>query len=193
MRIIDISRPLQKAPKYPTAPDTVLTQINFTEKGDDSNFTLVSTNTHAGTHVDAKRHFVTGGTAIGDMDLSIYYGPCRVITVPENCLLKKADLAGRIEGAERVCLHGGGYTYLTEEAAEYIVSCGIRCLVTDGWSPAPLDNEKAIHRALLLADVGIVENVTLEGVEDGEYTLIAFPCNYGECDGAPARAVLIAK
>ncbi len=191
MRIIDISRPIESAPKYPTAPETVFKQVCFTERGDESNFSWITTNTHAGTHVDAKRHFVTGGTGIGEMDLNIYYGPCRVVTFPEHCLLTAADLKGKIEGAERLAMHGGGFTYLTEEAARYIIDCGVRCLVTDGWSPAPLDNEKAIHRALLLADVGIVENVTLEHVPDGEYRLIAFPVNFGGSDGAPARAVLI--
>ena len=191
MQIIDISRPIQTAPKYPTAPATVLTQINFIERGSESNFTLVSTNTHAGTHVDAKRHFVADGPGIGEMDLSIYYGPIRVLTFPVRALLTRADFEGRIDGAERVGMHGGGFTYLTEEAADYLVEKGVRCLVTDGWSPAPLDNEKAIHRALLLGDVGIVENACFDGVPDGDYTLIAFPANYGGSDGAPARAVLL--
>lgn len=191
MRIIDISRSIQTAPKYPTAPDTVLTQVDFIERGKDSNFSLLSTNTHAGTHVDAKRHFVDGGPGIGEMDLSLYFGPIRVLTFPGHALLTRADFEGRIDGAERVGLHGGGFTYLTEEAANYLAEKHIRCLVTDGWSPAPLDNEKAIHRALLLSDVGIVENVCFEGVADGDYTLIAFPANYGGSDGAPARAVLL--
>ncbi len=191
MRIIDISRPIHQAPKYPTAPETTLTQVNFIERGDDSNFTWVSTNTHAGTHVDAMRHFVAGAPGIGDMDLSIYYGPIRVLSFPPHRMLTRADFEGKIDGAERIGIHGDGFTYLSEEAADYLVARAIRCLVTDGWSPAPLDNEKTIHRTLLLGDVGIVENVSFEGVADGDYTLIAFPVNFGVCDGAPARAVLL--
>ena len=97
----------------------------------------------------------------------------------------------KLEGAERLVMHGGGYSYLTAEAARYIVDSGIRCLVTDGWSPAPLDNEKEIHQMLLKAHVGIVENVTLDHVEDGDYTLLALPVNFGDSDGAPCRAVLL--
>lgn len=193
MKIIDISRPLQIAPKYPTAPDTVFAQVDHIEHGKDSNFSLLFTNTHAGTHVDAGKHFVHGELPIGKMPLEIYYGNCRVVTVPANALITKADLAGKVEGAERIALHSGGYSYLTAEATEYLVGLGIKCLVTEGWSPAPLDNEKQIHQLLLRNHVGVVENVTLEGVEDGDYTLIAFPVNYGDSDGAPCRAVLLAE
>ncbi len=193
MRIIDISRPHQTAPKYPTAPETVFTQVDFIAKGCDSNFTLLSTNTHAGTHVDAKRHFVDGAAGIGEMDLNIYYGPCRVISFRENCILSREDFEGKLDGVSRVAIHGGGFTYLDKSAAEYLVESKVKCLVTDGWSPAPLDNEKEIHRTLLEADVGIVENVVLDGVKDGDYELIAFPVNYGACDGAPARAILIER
>ena len=62
---------------------------------------------------------------------------------------------------------------------------------TDGWSPAPLDNEKEIHRILLLNHVAVIENVILDHVKDGDYDLIAFPANFGDTDGAPVRAVLV--
>ena len=118
MKIIDISRPLQIAPKYPTAPDTVFAQVDHIEHGKDSNFSLLFTNTHAGTHVDAGKHFVHGELPIGKMPLELYYGPIRVVSVPEKALVTKADLEGKVEGAERVGLHGGGYSYLTAEATE---------------------------------------------------------------------------
>lgn len=191
MKIIDISRPLQTAPKYPTAPDSVFGQVNRIEAGDDSNFSHLFTNTHAGTHVDAGKHFVAGELSIGQMPLEVYMGKCRVITVPEHTLLEKSVFEGKLDGAERLAIHGGGYSYLTAEAARYIVDSGIICVVTDGWSPAPLDNEKEIHQLLLKAHVGIVENVILDHVADGDYILLALPVNFGDSDGAPARAVLI--
>lgn len=191
MKFIDISRPLLKAPKYPTAPDTVLDQVDRIVEGKDSNFTHITTNTHAGTHADAFCHFVDGGTAIGDMPLELYYGPCRVLSFPERTILTREDFQGKLTGAERVAIHGGGFTYLRADAAQYLADCGIRCLVTDGWSPAPLDNEKEIHRILLLNHVAVIENVILDHVKDGDYDLIAFPANFGDTDGAPVRAVLV--
>ena len=191
MKLIDISRPLPEAPKYPTAPETVFSPVSRIEAGDESNFCHLFTNTHAGTHADAFRHFVAGACGIGEMPLSLYYGPIRVLSVPERTLLTPAHFEGRLSGAERLALHGGGFSYLTPEAAELLVRAGIRCLVTDAWSPAPLDNEKQIHQLLLKAQVAIVENVTLEHVPDGDYQLIAFPANFGRADGAPVRAVLL--
>ena len=190
MHFIDISRTLQRAPKYPTAPETVIDRVDRIANGCDSNFSLMTTNTHAGTHADAQCHFVDGGKGIGEMDLNLYFGPCRVITFPEKTVLSKRDFEGKVEGTERIVIHGGGFTYLDASAAQYLADSGVRTVVTDAWSPAPLDNEKQIHRLLLLAGIAVVENVALEGVPDGEYTLIAFPANYGECDGSPVRAVL---
>jgi len=191
MQIIDISRPLPLAPKYPTAPETIITQVAFIARGAESNFTVLNTNTHAGTHVDAKKHFVDGAQGIGEMELARYFGPIRVITFPENAMLSRSDFEGRIGDMPRVAIHGGGNTFLLPSAAEYLVEKGILCIVTDGMSPAPLDNEKQIHSCLLSNDVGIVENVILADVTDGDYTLVAFPANFGDLDGAPARAVLL--
>lgn len=191
MKLIDISRSIVDAPKYPTAPETVITQVDKIAEGKDSNFSLVSTNTHAGTHADAYCHFVQDDKTIDSMPLELYYGKCRVLSFPEHAILSRKDFEGKLDGVKRVAIHGGNYTYLDVTAAEYLVSCGICCLLTDGWSPAPLDNEKEIHRTLLLGRVAIVENVELGHVEDGDYELIAFPVNYGSFDGAPVRAVLV--
>lgn len=191
MKIIDISRNLFEAKKYPTAPDTTFAWVDKIEHGADSNFCLYFSNTHAGTHIDAFSHFEKDGLTIGQMPLDLYYGSIRVVSFPEKSMLTKADLKGRIEGCERLGINGHEYTYLTAEAAEYIVTCGIKLVVTDGWSPGPPDNEKIVHQALLGNQVGIVENVDFTNVPDGEYKLIAFPVHYGWADGAPCRAVLI--
>jgi arylformamidase len=125
------------------------------------------------------------------MDLSYYYGPCRVVSFPENTLLTQKDLEGRIEDCERLVIHGGGNTYFSREGAEYIVSKGIRTVVTDALSVAPVKNEAEIHMIIMSAEIAVVENVILDFVTDGEYTLCAFPTKFGNCDGAPVRAVLI--
>ena len=127
-----------------------------------------------------------------DKERENIYTDVRVDTVskflPVYDNLQRALAEGYVAG-----LNDPYAAYLTAEATEYLVSLGIKCLVTDGWSPAPLDNEKQIHQLLLRNHVGVVENVTLEGVADGDYTLIAFPVNFGDSDGAPCRAYLIEK
>ena len=106
MKILDISRPIQTEHKYPTAPNTVFTQVDSIARGAECNYSLISTNTHAGTHADAEIHFLMNGAGIGAMDLNIYYGSIRVLTFKEHTILDKEDFEGKIEDVERVGLHG---------------------------------------------------------------------------------------
>jgi arylformamidase len=128
---------------------------------------------------------------IDQMELSRYYGPCRVVSVPKSMLITMEALKGKIDNCERLVIRGGGYSYLMKDAADYIVEKNILTVVTDAWSVAPLDNEAEIHSILFSAGIAVVENVVLDAAEDGDYTLCAFPVKIEGCDGAPVRAVLI--
>ena len=191
MRIFDISRSLQYAPVYPGDTAPIMEQVKDIDSGYRSS--RISAGSHAGTHADAFSHFLPEGSSIDDMPLENYCGPCRVLSVSAEELICQEDLQGRLGGAERLALRTGGDVYLCEEAAEYIVSCGIRALVTDAVSVAPPDNEAAIHRILMNGGVAIVENALLDGVPDGDYLLFAFPIKIAGCDGAPVRAVLLCE
>ena len=191
MTIIDITRTVQDAPLYPGVPVPVIEQLADVNKGDAYSVSKFVFTSHLGTHADAFCHFVPGEISIEQLSPDYYYGPAHVVSVPSDALIAKKDLEGRLEGVERLVIHGGGYSYLSKEAADYIVSKKIKTIITDAWSVAPLDNESEIHRTLFKAKIAIVENVTLEGVEDGAYTIAAFPVKIKGCDGAPVRAVLI--
>jgi arylformamidase len=125
------------------------------------------------------------------MDLSHYYGPCRVVSAAPNSLIEAKALEGKLTGVERVVLHGGGDSFLTRDAALLLIDAGVKTIVTDSLSISPRDMELELHTLLLSHGVAIVENVLLDGVEDGDYLLCAFPIKYGGLDGAPVRAVLI--
>lgn len=191
MRIIDITRTLQEAPLYPGSESARIESIRSMADGADHNLSLVTADSHMGTHADAPSHFIEGGLTIDQVPLENYCGKCRVISVPADTLIKLDDIRGKIAGHDRIVLHGGGSAQLCEEAADYLAACRIKALVTDAVSVGPLDNERVIHETLLSAGVAIIENAVLDGVEDGEYLLFAFPVKYGGCDGAPVRAVLI--
>lgn len=188
MKIFDITRTLQDAPLYPGAAAPCITPR---ENRNGVHSAEITAGSHCGTHADAFSHFLPEGESIDRMPLENYCGPCRVLTVPQEELVTLDDLRGRLGGAERLALRSGGAAFLCEEAAEYIVSCGIRALVTDSVSVGPADNEAAIHGILMNGGVAIVENAVFDGVEDGDYLLFAFPVKYGGCDGAPVRAVLL--
>ena len=193
MKIIDISRTLQEAPVYYKDEPASFTLAQSIENGDECNSSVITAGVHLGTHADAFSHFVAEGATIDRMPLDNYCGKCRVITVPENSLIKVSDIKGRLSGCERLALRSGGNSFLCEQAAEYIAACGIKALLTDAISVAPDDNEKNIHELLFNGEVAVIENVCLDAVEDGDYLLFAFPVKYGGCDGAPVRAVLIVE
>jgi len=191
MKIYDISRRLQDAPVYPADEPVKIERVMDMEKGDDWNVSLITAGSHLGTHADAFSHFIAGGLTIDKMPLEVYCGTCRVVSVEAEELIRVEDISGKIAGAERVVLHTGGQIFLCEQAASYLVECGVKLLVTDAMSVAPDDNAATVHRILLGGGVAIVENADLTDVPDGSYLLFAFPVKIGDCDGAPVRAVLL--
>jgi len=192
MKIIDITRTVQDAPIYPGSSPVIIEKISDIQKGRRANVSMITTGSHIGTHADAHSHFLKESTTgIDKMDLSYYYGPCRVLTFQENSLITRSDLEGRIDDCKRLVIHGEKFTYLSKDAAQYIIDKAIITIVTDALSIAPPDNEAEIHIMIMSSGIAVVENVILDGVEDGDYTLCAFPIKFGDCDGAPVRAVLI--
>lgn len=191
MKIFDITRSLQEAPRYPGTPPFSIRRVSDLEAGDAYRESEMTFYSHMGTHADAASHFLQDGHTIDQMPLERYLGPCRVLTVPADTVIGSAMLKGNVEGVSRLLLHGGGNSYLNEEAATYLVHCGIRTIVTDAWSVAPMDREAPVHRIFLEAGVAIVENVILDGVPDGAYQLLALPLRIAGCDGAPVRAILM--
>ena len=193
MKLIDITRTVQEAPLYPGSAPIKIERVYDMKNGAPFNASKITTGSHIGTHADAGCHFLAdNNVGIDQMELYRYYGPCRVVTVPEKTLITRMALEGKIDNCQRLVIHGGGMSYLAKDAADYIIEKGILTIVTDAWSIAPLDNEAEIHTIIMAAGLAVVENAILDGVADGDYILCAFPIKIGACDGAPVRAVLIA-
>ena len=102
------------------------------------------------------------------------------------------------EGCERLLLKtrssgvDGAHAFLTPEAARWLVGQGFRLLGIDGPSvDAEEDDSLPVHRILLDAGVVIVEGLDLHLVPAGVYTLICMPLKLKDCDGAPARVMLL--
>ena len=192
MTIIDITRVAQEAPLYPGTPPLSIERLSDVNKGDPYSVSKFVFTSHLGTHADAFSHFLPGGVeAIDQLALDYYYGPARVVTVPANELITVEQLKGRLDSAERLVIHGGGQSYFSKAAVDYLIERGIKTVIIDAWSVAPPDNETEIHRTLFKAKIAVVENVILDGVADGDYIIAAFPLKIKGSDGAPVRAALI--
>jgi len=193
MNIIDITRTIQDAPIYPGSQPFSLTPLTTISATEAFNITLLQGDSHLGTHVDAPRHALSDGLSIEKTDLALYYGPCRVLTVPEHTMLTAQHLQAAVQDCPRLLLKTGGASYLTEDAACFLASQPLLLLGTDGLSAAPPYAESPIHRILLQRGIALLENLQLQHVPDGVYTLCAFPLKIAGGDGSPVRAVLLGE
>ena len=82
--------------------------------------------------------------------------------------------------------------FLHEDAARWIVKHGIRLLGIDTISvDAESSDHLPAHHILLEANVVIVESLDFTRVSPGQYIIACLPLKLEDCDGAPARVVLI--
>jgi arylformamidase len=204
-RFLDVSVPLAAdVPTYPGNPPFELHAIKRIANGDSSNVSRLVMGTHAGTHVDAPRHFFDEGIAVDALSLDLLIGRARVVDLPRRGGITADDLAAAgLREDLRVLLktpnsafwNGGGfrqeYTHLTEAAARYLADQGVKVVGVDYLSVDEFKKAGApAHRALLSQGVVIIEGLNLSDVEPGMYEMYCLPLRIASADGAPARVVL---
>jgi arylformamidase len=203
---IDVSVPLFSGMvNWPGDPAVSIEPIKEIAKGGSSNVSVISMGAHTGTHMDAPRHFFTGGTGLDKMPLEATIGPARVIAIKNRKRITFEELRGhRIRRGERILFKTPGsaarwrkrefdrnYVSISPEAALYLAERGVRTVGIDYLSVGGYKTDGAeTHRALLGAGVWIIEGLNLSGVEPGSYDLMCLPLRILDADGAPARAVL---
>lgn len=192
MEIIDISRDLMKTPVYPGDPEGYIDPIKNLRAGDSCNLNSIYTCLHTATHIDAPLHFIEGGNTIDKFPLDIFVGECLVVEAPPGPITGAfAEEAFPWEGCERVLIKGNGLSYLMESSAYYVADSGIRLIGTDSQTIGNHSSNQVIHRALLGADMPIIEGLDLSGVEPGRYFLMAQPLKVSGVEAAPCRAILV--
>ena len=190
MLLYDISREVFSAPVYDGDPKPTINKLKTI--GEDSlyNLTSVSMCTHTGTHIDAPLHFDEEGADIGSMRLSHFCGKCTVVTI--DGILTGEDMERLLPHcSRRLIIHGSGKTFLSVSAARVIADSKLMLIGTDAMSIAPPFDEMMPHLELARANVAVLEGLYLEGIEDGEYTLSAFPLKMKGTEASPCRAVLM--
>ena len=192
MLIYDISREILSSAVYEGDPKPSMRFIKKIEDGSLYNLSTVTMCTHTGTHIDAPLHFDEEGKDITALRLSQFYGKCTVVTI--EGILTGEDMERLLPHCERrLILHSSGNAYLSVSAARVIADSNLILVGTDAMSIAPPFDEYMPHLELARAGVAVLEGLYLEGVEDGSYTLSAFPLRIGGAEAAPCRAVLIGE
>jgi arylformamidase len=207
-RIYDISVPIRSGGiVYPGNPEIDITLQQAVAKGAGANVSAIRFGSHTGTHADASRHFFDDGQPVDQIPLDRLIGPALLVSFPDTVRaigaaeLKAHDLRGRT----RVLLRTRNsallsqkqfvpdYTYLAPDGAEYLVDKGVELVGIDYLSIEQFHSgHHRTHRTLLAKSVVILEGLDLSAPPPGEYQLICLPLRIEGCDGAPARAVLIA-
>jgi arylformamidase len=209
MTIYDITRPL--SPHTAVFPGDVPVRIAPTmqmRNGDSCNVTAITLSTHAGTHVDAPRHYNDEGCGVDAIPLDVLIGPARVISLTTETKITTADLQRALEGRPfpmRLLIHtpaserredvwSAAFSTFAPDVAEWLGASGLRLIGTDAPSVDPAESKDLpAHRAFLRHGVFILENICLRDVPDGDYELIALPLRLVDGDAAPTRAVLIKR
>jgi arylformamidase len=201
--LYDVTLPLHPGMiLFPGDPAFELVKAFGREKGDPFELARISMGTHAGTHVDAPKHFLEGGMAVDAIPLSILMGPATVLDFRGEPSIDEERLR-RTVTADRVLLKTDNgplllegrfhdeFVSLTEGGARVLIEKGVRLVGIDYLSiERPSPSGGAVHRMLLQAGIVIVESVDLLEVPPGSYEIFCFPLRIQGADGAPARVIL---
>jgi len=114
-------------------------------------------------------------------------------------LLKTKKYSHKQKGSEDISYQNKDYsgekigsTYLDESAASWIVEKKFKTIGIDSFSIDSFHSKiLPAHRILLSGNVNIVECLELSLVGVGIYFFLCLPLKIEDCDGAPARALLI--
>ena len=198
----DISQTLR--PGLPVWPgDTAFTfertwQI---ENGSPVNVGRMTMSTHSGSHGDAPLHYSATAPDIASIDLDPYLGECLVADVrAATGVVEVADLPP-LAGATRLLLRtfdafphdrwDSGFTAIAPETIRWLAAQGVRLIGTDAPSVDPQESKSMdAHKAVLAAEMRILEGLVLDDVPPGRYELIALPLKIAGGDAGLCRAIL---
>ncbi len=168
------------------------------------NVSRITLSPHVGAHADAPLHYDPQGQAIGEVDLTPYLGPCRVIHALQNGpLVTWEHLAHRTDNGlpPRVLVRTYARMPQTQwdpalrafdpAALERLADLGVVLVGIDSASVDPADSKPlASHQVLRRRQMRVLENLLLDDVPEGDYELIALPLRLTHADASPVRAVL---
>ncbi|MGE3488716.1 MAG: arylformamidase [Vicinamibacterales bacterium] len=171
------------------------------------NVSAITLSPHIGAHADAPMHYAAGERAIGNLDLSPFLGPCRVIhAIDCGALITPEHLAhactdGHAEGLPprvlvRTCRFAPvtwspDFSAFAPETISWLAGLGVRLVGIDSQSVDPAESKTLdSHQRLLAHDMRVLENLVLDEVDEGDYELIALPLKLAHADASPVRAVL---
>ena len=204
-KIIDLTHEIKTGMTvYPNTFAPLFEEYNTIEKDGFAEM-KVSMATHTGTHIDAPCHLISGAKTLSDFPLEKFTGKAVVIdcrnkeTISSDIIsmhevyIKKADFVLFRTGWSTKWeddTYFTGFPTLTEEAADILVSSGLKAVGFDCVSVDAISSEDLkIHKIFLSKDILIIENLTnLDKLSEGLFDFFAVPLKIEGSDGSPVRA-----
>ncbi len=210
---IDISIPV--FPGMGVYPGECETQREWHLTPDESNpctCTHWSMTAHAGTHLDAPRHFDRNGRSLDQFSPKEFVFRAAVLDasglradrrhIDSDFLDKNREVLSDCD-AVLFRTHDGAlwkekefdpqHTAVAPDAAQKMANSGkVRLVGIDYFSVEPFGSDPAeTHLALLTKGLLIMEGIDLSSVEPGRYDLLCIPVLWRDAEAAPCRALLI--
>ena len=165
------------------------------------NVNRITMSPHTGAHADAPLHYANGHASAGELDLTPYLGPCRVIhCIDCRPLVLPAHIAHALENLPpRVLLRTArsasqswaSFSAIAPETLALLATKNIALVGIDTPSVDPATSEDLpSHHQLLAHGLRVLENLVLDDVPEGDYELIALPLKLMKADASPVRAIL---
>ncbi|KUO54383.1 MAG: kynurenine formamidase [Sphingomonadales bacterium BRH_c42] len=201
-RIRDISQVLR--PGLPVWPgDTPFAQADTWQIGQGSpvNVSAITLSTHSGAHADAPLHYDAASPDIASVDLEPYLGECLVVDARGCGALVEPEHIPDLAGVRRVLFRTYDrfpheewqprHSAIAPATIRALAEAGVILVGMDGPSLDPQDSKTMdAHKAVLAADMRVLEGLVLDDVLPGRYELIALPLRIAGGDASPVRAVL---
>ena len=203
-RIWDISPPVHEgAPVFPGDTPYQQRWAATIGPGCPVNVSEIRLSPHVGAHADAPLHYDPDGASIGNVDLTPFLGPCRVIhAIGCGPLIEWAHLSHALDGLPpRVLVR----TYdampvdrwdptlpaYAPDTVARLAERGVTLIGIDTASIDPADSKTLdSHQTIRRFGLRVLENLVLDEVPEGDYELIALPLKLISADASPVRAVL---
>ncbi len=201
-QVWDISQVLRPGlPVWPGDTPLGFEQTWRIDDGSPVNVGRVTLSTHSGSHADAPLHYAAGAPDTASLALDPYLGECLVIDARKIGPMLEPHHLPSLAGERRVLLRtfaafphdrwNARWTSLAPTTIERLAQLGVQLIGTDAPSLDPQDSKTMdAHKAVLAADMRILEGLVLDGVPEGRYELIALPLAIEGGDAAPCRAIL---
>jgi len=201
-KIIDISMEIKEGMIfYPGDPEIKIKKYLSIPK-DPVNLSTLNFGSHTGTHIDSGLHIKKKGRSTSKLPLNSFYGKCKVLDLTkagkeikkqhlEKYNLEKDDivLLKTQNSKKQYNKFRKDFTHISEEAAEYLAEKKIKTIGVDYLSVSKFNTKNKVHE-ILIKNMTVFEGLNLSKVKQGEYIFAGLPLKIN-CDGAPARVILI--